>query len=76
MDTDPPPSQSFEMSIPLDPQGGHMPISAGSAGQQGGYEQRLMDALSYLDWVKLRFAEEPEVYNKFLNIMSDSRNQM
>ena len=33
------------------------------------------DALSYLDQVKVRFAEHPDVYNRFLDIMKDFKSQ-
>ncbi|KAJ3778271.1 hypothetical protein FB446DRAFT_658434 [Lentinula raphanica] len=35
----------------------------------------VTDALSYLDAVKHQFAEKPEVYNKFLDIMKDFKSQ-
>ncbi|KAF8301394.1 hypothetical protein DL93DRAFT_2090785 [Clavulina sp. PMI_390] len=35
----------------------------------------VKDALSYLDLVKTTFAEQPDVYNQFLDIMKDFRNQ-
>lgn len=31
----------------------------------------VKDALSYLDQVKVQFAEHPDVYNRFLDIMKD-----
>ena len=34
------------------------------------------DALAYLDLVKDRFRERPEVYNQFLDIMKEFKNQM
>lgn len=33
----------------------------------------VKDALSYLDQVKVQFAEQPDVYNRFLDIMKDVR---
>ena len=33
------------------------------------------DALSYLDQVKVRFADRPDVYNQFLDIMKDFKSQ-
>jgi paired amphipathic helix protein Sin3a len=33
------------------------------------------DALSYLDQVKYQFQEQPDVYNKFLDIMKDFKSQ-
>ncbi len=45
-------------------------------GGSGGHRPlKVTDALSYLDSVKLEFAEQPEVYNKFLDIMKDFRTQ-
>jgi len=33
------------------------------------------DALSYLDQVKVQFVEQPDVYNRFLDIMKDFKSQ-
>ena len=33
------------------------------------------DALSYLDAVKVQFVDRPEVYNQFLDILKDFKNQ-
>lgn len=35
----------------------------------------LNDALTYLDQVKVRFQDQPDVYNKFLDIMKDFKSQ-
>ncbi|KAL8909391.1 MAG: hypothetical protein Q9207_000226 [Kuettlingeria erythrocarpa] len=35
----------------------------------------LQDALSYLDQVKVRFVDHPDVYNRFLDIMKDFKSQ-
>ncbi|KAJ4472571.1 paired amphipathic helix [Lentinula edodes] len=35
----------------------------------------VTDALCYLDDVKHQFAEKPEVYNRFLDIMKDFKSQ-
>ncbi|CAO3644942.1 unnamed protein product [Cunninghamella echinulata] len=35
----------------------------------------VKDALSYLDQVKIRFGDRPEVYNQFLDIMKDFKSQ-
>lgn len=35
----------------------------------------LQDALSYLDQVKVRFSDMPDVYNRFLDIMKDFKSQ-
>uniref|UniRef100_A0A673B852 Paired amphipathic helix protein Sin3b n=1 Tax=Sphaeramia orbicularis TaxID=375764 RepID=A0A673B852_9TELE len=36
---------------------------------------RVEDALSYLDQVKIRFANDPGIYNKFLDIMKEFKSQ-
>ncbi|KAI8374728.1 uncharacterized protein BYT42DRAFT_499846 [Radiomyces spectabilis] len=36
----------------------------------------VKDALSYLDQVKLKFAGQPNVYNRFLDIMKDFKSQL
>lgn len=36
----------------------------------------VSDALSYLDAVKVRFHDQPEVYNQFLDIMKDFKSQL
>ncbi|ORX58826.1 hypothetical protein DM01DRAFT_1301529 [Hesseltinella vesiculosa] len=35
----------------------------------------VRDALSYLDQVKVQFSEQPDVYNRFLDIMKDFKSQ-
>ncbi len=37
---------------------------------------KVEDALSYLDQVKLQFGNQPQVYNDFLDIMKEFKNQM
>lgn len=39
------------------------------------YSPYFQDALSYLDQVKVRFVDQPDVYNKFLDIMKDFKSQ-
>ena len=36
---------------------------------------KVQDALSYLDQVKVRFVDHPDVYNRFLDIMKDFKSQ-
>ncbi len=36
----------------------------------------VMDALSYLDAIKVQFQHQPEVYNHFMDIMRDFKNQL
>lgn len=38
-------------------------------------DKRRQDALSYLDQVKFQFQDQPDVYNKFLDIMKDFKSQ-
>lgn len=40
-----------------------------------GQQPILNDALSYLDQVKVRFSDMPDVYNRFLDIMKDFKSQ-
>ncbi|KAH8596599.1 hypothetical protein B0O99DRAFT_619426 [Bisporella sp. PMI_857] len=42
---------------------------------QGGQQPILNDALSYLDQVKVQFVDQPDVYNRFLDIMKDFKSQ-
>lgn len=35
----------------------------------------VVDALAYLDQVKGRFSDKPNVYNQFLDIMKDFKSQ-
>ena len=46
----------------------------GSMGMGQGQQPILNDALSYLDQVKVQFADHPDVYNKFLDIMKDFKS--
>ncbi|KAG0953193.1 hypothetical protein G6F57_001621 [Rhizopus arrhizus] len=42
----------------------------------GGYRPlNVRDALTYLDQVKVRFSDQPDVYNRFLDIMKDFKSQ-
>jgi paired amphipathic helix protein Sin3a len=48
--------------------------SAQAQGQGPGQQPILNDALSYLDQVKVQFADHPDVYNRFLDIMKDFKS--
>lgn len=52
-------------------------VPAATAGQQQQQFQRLKveDALSYLDQVKYKFGNQPQVYNDFLDIMKEFKSQ-
>ena len=47
----------------------------GSGTAPQGQQPILNDALTYLDQVKVRFQTQPDVYNKFLDIMKDFKSQ-
>ncbi|ORY04818.1 hypothetical protein K493DRAFT_311208 [Basidiobolus meristosporus CBS 931.73] len=52
--------------------------SAQPPSQPGSAEYRplnVRDALSYLDQVKIQFHDQPDVYNRFLDIMKDFKSQ-
>jgi paired amphipathic helix protein Sin3a len=55
-----------------------MPLGPGAGQAAGGMNQAqqpiLNDALSYLDQVKVQFADHPDVYNRFLDIMKDFKS--
>ncbi|KAF2270735.1 hypothetical protein CC78DRAFT_528469 [Lojkania enalia] len=61
----PPPQASMLM-----PFGG----PAGPMAMGQGQQPILNDALSYLDQVKVQFADHPDVYNRFLDIMKDFKS--
>ncbi|XP_044019252.1 paired amphipathic helix protein Sin3a-like [Aphidius gifuensis] len=48
------------------------PSSSSNAGNQ---RLKVEDALSYLDQVKLKFNDQPQVYNDFLDIMKEFKSQ-
>lgn len=74
--------QPLDGSRPQAPTEAHVSAAASPTGlseQQSGSTERplnVSDALSYLDSVKAQFAEQPEVYNKFLDIMKDFKSQL
>lgn len=59
-----PPQAQAQMLMPFN--GAQGAISMGQ-----GQQPILNDALSYLDQVKVQFADHPDVYNRFLDIMKD-----
>ncbi|KAI8976142.1 hypothetical protein BDB01DRAFT_853430 [Pilobolus umbonatus] len=58
--TAPPPSQQAIVSSAAN--GAYRPLN-------------VRDALTYLDQVKVRFSDQPDVYNRFLDIMKDFKSQ-
>ena len=64
MSHEPPPVQ--EGQIPVDPQ------TYASLDRP----LNVTDALSYLDAVKVQFQDQPDVYNRFLDIMKEFKNEV
>lgn len=51
-------------------------VQAAQRAAEAGYRPlNVKDALSYLDQVKIQFYDQPDVYNKFLDIMKDFKSQ-
>jgi paired amphipathic helix protein Sin3a len=53
--------------------------SSGAPARSANTPERALnvtDALSYLDAVKNRFQDRPDVYNRFLDIMKDFKTQV
>ena len=51
-------------------------VQAAARAAEAGYRPlNVKDALSYLDQVKIQFYDQPDVYNKFLDIMKDFKSQ-
>lgn len=73
-----PPGQQMQqgMLMPFSQAAPPPPPAQQQANQQQGQGQQpiLNDALSYLDQVKVQFAEVPDVYNRFLDIMKDFKS--
>ena len=64
------------------PQGTHLnPVGPPQQAPNGpsnlpqGQQPILNDALTYLDQVKVQFQDQPDVYNRFLDIMKDFKSQ-
>ncbi|XP_012225740.1 paired amphipathic helix protein Sin3a isoform X3 [Linepithema humile] len=55
------------------PPGG--PNLGGGSGSQQFQRLKVEDALSYLDQVKYKFSDQPQVYNDFLDIMKEFKSQ-
>jgi histone deacetylase complex regulatory component SIN3 len=61
--------------MPIPVPGSAAAIAVGQAvGLTQGQQPILNDALSYLDQVKVQFADHPDVYNRFLDIMKDFKS--
>ncbi|KAF1812209.1 hypothetical protein P152DRAFT_28189 [Eremomyces bilateralis CBS 781.70] len=66
-----PPSQQQALSV-MAAYPPNLQQVAGMGGQ--GQQPILNDALSYLDQVKVQFVDNPDVYNRFLDIMKDFKS--
>ncbi|CAO3642759.1 unnamed protein product [Cunninghamella blakesleeana] len=73
MNNIPPPLQQLQQQQPAT--SSISPSDNNSSSNSGGRPLNVKDALSYLDQVKVRFSERPEVYNQFLDIMKDFKSQ-
>ncbi|XP_011347883.1 paired amphipathic helix protein Sin3b isoform X4 [Ooceraea biroi] len=51
------------------------PNLTGGSGSQQFQRLKVEDALSYLDQVKYKFSDQPQVYNDFLDIMKEFKSQ-
>ena len=74
----PPPLASFQSDDLSNPPGtvGSIAEDSGVASPSGTKRPlNVKDALSYLDMVKRKFVERPDVYNQFLDIMKDFKTQ-
>ncbi|KAH8692147.1 putative transcription factor [Talaromyces proteolyticus] len=72
--TQPPPSQPMMgYNGSTAPAAAQIPGNVAAMAQ--GQQPILNDALSYLDQVKVRFVDQPDVYNRFLDIMKDFKSQ-
>ncbi|KAI0244346.1 hypothetical protein L0F63_004235, partial [Massospora cicadina] len=54
---------------------GQSPVGSPRSPSSGVRPLNVRDALSYLDRVKLEFQNQPEIYNRFLDIMKDFKSQ-
>lgn len=66
--------QHHQSSVPLS----HTASTAAAqqSSSNNGYRPlNVKDALTYLDQVKVKFADQPEVYNRFLDIMKEFKSQ-
>jgi paired amphipathic helix protein Sin3a len=71
----PPPAPQRDLLMPIPVPGSAAAIAVGQAvGLTQGQQPILNDALSYLDQVKVQFADHPDVYNRFLDIMKDFKS--
>ncbi|KAI9014417.1 hypothetical protein CLU79DRAFT_767523 [Phycomyces nitens] len=74
----PPPQYSQSrpaVSVPVPAPATPEPRASNAIAANGYRPLNVKDALTYLDQVKIQFSDQPEVYNKFLDIMKDFKSQ-
>ena len=69
------PLQSSLPLLPPTPAGANNSSSNNNANSSNFQRLKVEDALSYLDQVKFRFGNQPQVYNDFLDIMKEFKSQ-
>lgn len=67
------PTSNVSQSMPTVVQGQSVP--SGPTGKEQFQRLKVEDALSYLDQVKYKFGNQPQVYNDFLDIMKEFKSQ-
>lgn len=67
--------QQQQQQPPPPPTNASSPSSQNGGGGGGYRPLNVRDALTYLDQVKVRFSDQPDVYNRFLDIMKDFKSQ-
>jgi paired amphipathic helix protein Sin3a len=68
-------SASIVGGTPATPAGGNGNVGNGPQGNAQFQRLKVEDALSYLDQVKYKFGNQPQVYNDFLDIMKEFNTQ-
>jgi hypothetical protein len=68
-------SASIVGGNPATPAGGNGNVGNGPQGNAQFQRLKVEDALSYLDQVKYKFGNQPQVYNDFLDIMKEFKTQ-
>ncbi|KAI9260819.1 hypothetical protein BY458DRAFT_478371 [Sporodiniella umbellata] len=69
-------TQSDSYHIPPFSSNGNNNFNNRQPSNNSGYRPlNVKDALSYLDQVKVKFSDQPEVYNRFLDIMKEFKSQ-
>ena len=67
--------QNMAQQLGFGPAAQQQQMAANGTPMPNGQQPILNDALMYLDEVKVRFVDQPDVYNQFLDIMKDFKSQ-